>query len=97
MRLSLIYVALALVGVSAEPIAIGRREAKGKDTVPAQLSSQNGTYHFLAKRFDDCRFTYYAAGLGACGHTNTDNDFVSDLDSISYKVAVADWCGVRVI
>ncbi|KAF4603897.1 hypothetical protein EYR40_001070 [Pleurotus pulmonarius] len=84
MRLSLIYIALALVGVSAEPIAIGRREAKGKDPVPAQLTSQNGTYHYLEKRFDDCRFTYYAAGLGSCGHTNTDNDFIVALNAAQY-------------
>lgn len=94
MRFSLIHIALALVGVSAEPIAIGRRDA---NHVPAQSTSQNGTYHFLEKRFDDCRFTYYAAGLGACGQTNTDNDFVSVLDLTSYNVAVADLRWVRAI
>ena len=30
----------------------------------------------LLKRFDSARFTYYEAGLGACGQTNTDSDFV---------------------
>ena len=30
----------------------------------------------LEKRFDHAKFSYYAAGLGACGQTNTDSDFV---------------------
>jgi hypothetical protein len=30
----------------------------------------------LYKRFDNCRFTYYAVGLGACGVTNIATDFV---------------------
>lgn len=30
----------------------------------------------LYKRFDNCRFTYYAVGLGACGGTNQQSDFV---------------------
>jgi hypothetical protein len=30
----------------------------------------------LEKRFDNAKFSYYAAGLGACGKTNTDSDFV---------------------
>jgi hypothetical protein len=36
----------------------------------------------LEKRFDGAKFSYYAAGLGACGRTNTDNDFVSGLCSL---------------
>ena len=31
----------------------------------------------LKKRFDGAQFTYYAAGLGACGKVNTGSDFVS--------------------
>ena len=30
----------------------------------------------LYKRFDDARFTFYAVGLGACGQTNVETDFV---------------------
>ncbi|KDQ33560.1 plant-expansin-like protein, partial [Pleurotus ostreatus PC15] len=29
--------------------------------------------------------TYYAAGLGACGHTNTDNDFIVALNAAQYS------------
>ena len=31
----------------------------------------------LEKRFEGARFTYYDAGLGACGEWNTNADFVS--------------------
>ena len=31
----------------------------------------------IGKRFDNARLTFYEAGLGACGQTNTDSDFVS--------------------
>ena len=30
----------------------------------------------LAKRFSQARLTYFAVGLGACGHTNKPSDFV---------------------
>lgn len=32
--------------------------------------------HTLAKRIDNARFSYYEAGQGACGATNSDADFV---------------------
>jgi hypothetical protein len=38
------------------------------------LASANNTH--LAKRFDNARFTYYAAGQGACGKTNQASDYV---------------------
>jgi len=31
----------------------------------------------LEKRFEGARFTYYEAGLGACGRSNVNSDFVS--------------------
>lgn len=31
----------------------------------------------LAKRFDGARFSFYDAGLGACGEVNSNSDFVS--------------------
>ena len=30
----------------------------------------------LAKRYDNAKFTYYETGLGACGTTNKDSDWV---------------------
>lgn len=31
----------------------------------------------LSKRFDSAKFSFYDAGLGACGKVNSGNDFVS--------------------
>lgn len=39
--------------------------------------NQNLTERALERRFDDARFTFYDAGLGACGKTNSGSDFVS--------------------
>lgn len=44
---------------------------------PSDALIVRDTNTHLAKRFEDCRFTYYAAGLGACGKTNSGSDFVS--------------------
>jgi len=35
----------------------------------------------LEKRFDGAQFTYYAAGLGACGKVNTASDFIVALNA----------------
>ena len=44
-----------------------------------ELASEDGNSapHRLVKRFDDARFSFYDAGLGACGEVNTNSDFVS--------------------
>ncbi|KJA27177.1 hypothetical protein HYPSUDRAFT_106555, partial [Hypholoma sublateritium FD-334 SS-4] len=34
--------------------------------------------------FDGARFTFYAAGLGACGKTNSASDFIVALNSAQY-------------
>lgn len=31
----------------------------------------------LVRRYEDCRFSFYDAGLGACGKVNSGSDFVS--------------------
>jgi len=36
----------------------------------------------LEKRFEGMRFTFYDAGLGACGRSNTNSDFVSRIKLI---------------
>jgi hypothetical protein len=42
-----------------------------RDTV-----EQNVTSRALEKRFDGARFSFYDAGLGACGKPNSGSDFV---------------------
>jgi hypothetical protein len=48
-----------------------RRHGSNVDVVAAQKNTA------LGKRFEGASFTYYAAGLGACGKVNTAKDFVS--------------------
>jgi len=38
----------------------------------------------LEKRFDNARFSFYDAGLGSCGKTNTASDFIVALNSAQY-------------
>jgi hypothetical protein len=38
----------------------------------------------LEKRFDGARFTYYAAGLGACGKVNAASDFIVALNAAQF-------------
>jgi hypothetical protein len=65
----------ACVGVvSAVPLASERSVAR---------ISANATR--LAKRFDGARFTFYDAGLGACGEVNSNSDFVGVLITSQYR------------
>ncbi|THH06913.1 hypothetical protein EW145_g3750 [Phellinidium pouzarii] len=38
----------------------------------------------LSKRFSGARFTEYETGMGACGTTNSDNDFIVALNTAQY-------------
>jgi len=44
----------------------------------------------LEKRFDNARFSFFDTGLGACGGTNSRNDFVVALNHIQFDSG--DWC-----
>ena len=82
--LSTIFVSMALL-VDLVTAALARHDIVSKkrhlaytlvERVPAE---QNVTTRTLERRFDDARFTFYAAGLGACGKTNSGSDFVRSL------------------
>lgn len=45
----------------------------------------------LQKRFDNARFSFYDAGLGACGGYNSGSDFIVALNHIQYNSG--DYCG----
>lgn len=45
---------------------------------------QNITSRALEKRFDGARFTFYDAGLGACGRVNSGSDFVVAMNAAQY-------------
>ncbi|SRR6266550_6606219 len=42
--------------------------------------------------FDNAKFTYYEAGLGACGKTSTDSDFVSTSKFSSSRGKKIEFC-----
>ncbi|KAF9547117.1 hypothetical protein CPC08DRAFT_648849 [Agrocybe pediades] len=42
------------------------------------------TSRSLQRRFDNARFTFFEVGLGACGKTNVDSDFIVALNSAQY-------------
>ncbi|KAF5386807.1 hypothetical protein D9615_001858 [Tricholomella constricta] len=48
------------------------------------VSSAHGGESTLVKRFDNTRFSYYKAGLGACGKTNSGNDFIVAMNQIQF-------------
>ncbi|ESK93024.1 expansin family protein [Moniliophthora roreri MCA 2997] len=51
--------------------------------VPEQHANHSVTVNaeHLVKRFDNARFTFYDAGLGACGKTNSNSDFIVALNA----------------
>jgi len=55
-----------------------RRHSSSFDVVAAQQNTA------LEKRFDGVPFTYYAAGLGACGAVNKASDFIVALNAAQF-------------
>lgn len=74
---------LALLGSYVGAFSIHHRENVSAHkhhsarAVSAAVVEQNITSRNLERRFDGARFTFYDAGLGACGKTNSNSDFVS--------------------
>jgi len=63
----------AAIGGLASPVA-----APAKST-----NSSSGEAH-LQKRFTGSKWSFYDVGLGACGHTNNENEFVVALNAEQY-------------
>jgi len=49
-----------------------------------RILPEANTTHWLEKRFDNARFSFYAAGTGACGKVNSATDFIVALNSAQY-------------
>lgn len=77
---SLFFVSLALLAnlVAAHGLMLNRRHPV-RAPLARDSIEQNVTSRALEKRFDGARFTFYDAGLGACGKVNSNADFVSIL------------------
>ncbi|EKM55664.1 uncharacterized protein PHACADRAFT_256446 [Phanerochaete carnosa HHB-10118-sp] len=61
--------------------AVGSHETPRRRHPGTNFLGQN---HTLSKRFDDARFSYYEAGQGACGATNSDSDSIVALNSAQF-------------
>ena len=71
-KLSLLKTVLLSLSLSSVAVA-GTHDAPRRRHAGMNFLKQNTT---LAKRYDNARFSYYEAGQGACGATNSDSDFV---------------------
>ena len=65
------FIEVVICGDNIHGSLWSRRRITNHDVVVAQRDTT------LKKRFDGATFTYYAAGLGACGIVNSASDFVS--------------------
>jgi len=77
---SLFFLSLALLAnfvASHSPVWNKRHPVRAP--LAGDSIEQNVTSRALEKRFDGARFTFYDAGLGACGKVNSNRDFVSIL------------------
>lgn len=70
LRLSLFPVMM----VAAGDFEIRRRHGNG--LLGRRAAAAAAVPMVVEKRFDSARFTFYDAGLGACGITNSNSDFV---------------------
>ncbi|KAL0947103.1 hypothetical protein HGRIS_013241 [Hohenbuehelia grisea] len=80
---NVLFAAASAWRASAAPIPI---KATSVQSQPEVLSgSFNLTERSLEKRFSGGRFTFYDAGLGACGKTNSDSDFIVAVNPVQYE------------
>ncbi|KAH6919047.1 B2-aldehyde-forming enzyme [Coprinopsis sp. MPI-PUGE-AT-0042] len=49
------------------------------------IPRDDSSVHQLEKRFSNARMTFYDAGLGACGHVNTNADFIVALNAPQWE------------
>ncbi|KAH9478685.1 hypothetical protein JR316_0009143 [Psilocybe cubensis] len=85
---AILLLASALLVLSdVDAFTIHRRESIAhKNRLPRAIpiSERNITSRSLEKRFDGARLTFYNAGLGACGKTNSDSEFVAAMNADQY-------------
>lgn len=85
--LSRLLAAVCALSIVAPALAAGHGGEPLKKRHMARVTERSlgrpGEFH-LAKRFDGGRFSFYDAGLGACGQVNSGADYVSDRSSEVY-------------
>jgi len=50
----------------------------------SRTAPENGVYDRVLRRASNAKFTYYNAGLGACGQTNTDSDYIVAMSPVHW-------------
>lgn len=63
-----------------EPRSIQFAARDSTNTTSSKIFNPGEKKRDLEKRFEGARFTFYDAGMGACGATNTNADFVSSFN-----------------
>lgn len=81
---SAFFVSLALLANSVNAFTVPYIRSTRENVLARGDSSAklNVTSRSLERRFDGARFTFYDAGLGACGKTNSGSDFVRHSQSL---------------
>jgi len=72
------FIEVVICGDNIHGSLWSRRHISNHDVVVAQRDTT------LKKRFDGATFTYYAAGLGACGIVNSGSDFIVALNAAQF-------------
>jgi hypothetical protein len=72
------FIEVVICGDNIHGSLWSRRYISNHDVVVAQRDTT------LKKRFDGATFTYYAAGLGACGIVNSASDFIVALNAAQF-------------
>ncbi|OBZ75199.1 hypothetical protein A0H81_04504 [Grifola frondosa] len=70
--------------------ASGRIAAPAISRKACRQGSPGATHDALEKRYSDAKFTWYDAGENACGSTDSDNDWVSNVASALRSRRVSD-------
>ncbi|KAF8061535.1 expansin family protein [Lyophyllum atratum] len=85
---SFAFLNTAFGNVHNSDASLRRRHAERSPSLPLLgrnvSSATEGGVATLNKRFDGARFSFYDAGLGACGGHNTNNDFIVALNHAQF-------------
>lgn len=68
-----------VLGAKLHVVHAGAKAHAGRE-----IAKRDSGAHQLAKRFSNARFSFFATGLGACGHFNNPGDFIVALNHQQY-------------
>jgi len=77
---SFAFLKTVIASVHNSGASIRKRHAGGSAGTPPLAKNLSSEVSTLEKRFDGARFSFYKAGLGACGKVNSESDFIVALN-----------------